>query len=284
MKKYFFIDYDNTIFSHYTRTIPESAADALRSLQKAGHMVFLASGRGLSAELLPNLPAGFTLDGLVGANGAIVQAEGLTLWENPMDTGLKSRIIDYVMKRGYFMVTSSEGDFYVSSMERYNHSLFRKTEPIPPKGDEAFLTLCSKPVFSFFLHEPLEIIEEMQRDFPDLKLFYMGGELGGADVIPAENGKVKGIERILAHYGASISDAVAIGDSMNDLEMIRAAGIGIAIGNAMPEVKKAADYVAKAIDDGGLADAISYGLTHYSGEKASEAISPDSPHAIINEV
>ena len=35
--------------------------------------------------------------------------------------------------------------------------------------------------------------------------------------------------------------------------MIRAAGIGIAIGNAMPEVKKAADYVAKAIDDGGLA-------------------------------
>ena len=152
MRKYFFIDYDNTIFSHYTHTIPESAADALRFLQKDGHKVFLASGRELSKELLPELPEGFIPDGLVGANGAIVQVEGETLWENPMGVDLKSRVIHYVMEHGYFMVTSSEGDFYVSSMERFNHSLFRKTEPIPPKGDEAFLSLRTKPVFSFFLH------------------------------------------------------------------------------------------------------------------------------------
>ncbi|MCI8558860.1 MAG: HAD hydrolase family protein [Lachnospiraceae bacterium] len=48
MKKYFFIDYGNTIFSHCTHTIPESTATALLSLQNAGHKVFLASGRGLS--------------------------------------------------------------------------------------------------------------------------------------------------------------------------------------------------------------------------------------------
>lgn len=262
MRKYFFIDYDNTIFSHYTNRIPESASKALLSLQKAGHKVFLASGRGLSNELLPELPKDFTPDGLVGANGAIVQAGGQIIWDNPMDAGLKSRLIDYVMERGYFLVTSSEGDFYVSNMKRFENSRFRETEAQLPRGDEAFLELRTKPVYSFFLHESLEIIEKMQRDFPDLKLFYMGGELGGADVIPTENGKVKGIERVLSHYGASFSDAVAIGDSMNDLEMIKAVGVGIAIGNAMPEVKKAADYVAKAIDDGGLADAISYGLTH----------------------
>ena len=262
MKKFFFIDYDNTIFSHFTHCIPEDAGAALLSLQKEGHKVFLASGRGLFNEPLPALPDGFTPDGLVGANGAIVQAEGQSLWENPMEPALKKRLIDFVREQNYFLVTSSEGQFYVSSMKRYESSHFRYTEPQYPKGDEDFLELCTKPVFSFFLNEPLEIIEETRRKFPELKLFYMGDELGGADVIPVENGKIKGIERILAHYGADLSDTVAIGDSLNDLEMVKGAGIGIAMGNAMPELKKAADYVAKHIDDGGLADAISYALTH----------------------
>lgn len=70
----------------------------------------------------------------------------------------------------------------------------------------------------------------------------------------------RGIPLILDYYGASIEDAVAIGDSMNDLNMIHLAGLGISMGNAMQEVRKAADYVAKDIDDNGLSDAIHYAL------------------------
>ena len=44
---------------------------------------------------------------------------------------------------------------------------------------------------------------------------------------------------------------------MNDIELIRAAGFGIAMGNAMVEVQEAADYVAKHIDQNGFADAVS---------------------------
>ena len=50
---------------------------------------------------------------------------------------------------------------------------------------------------------------------------------------------------------------MAIGDSMNDIELIQAAGFGIAMGNAMDEVQEAADYVAKHIDQNGFADAVS---------------------------
>lgn len=264
MRKFFFIDYDNTIFSHYSHSIPRGAAEALLKLQEAGHKVILSSGRGLSDELLPDLPENFKPDGLVGANGAIVVIDGQKIWENPMNEDLKNRLIDYVQEKDYLLVTSAEDEFYVSSLKHYEASRFRETEPQMPKGDADFDLLRSKPVFSFFMNEPLEIIEATQNHFPDLRLFYMGDELGGADVIPAENGKVKGVERVLTHYGAGFQDAAAIGDSMNDLEMIQAAGIGIAMGNAMPEVKKAADYVAKHIDDGGLADAIAYALDFFS--------------------
>ena len=96
----------------------------------------------------------------------------------------------------------------------------------------------------------------MQTHFPETKLLYMGDEMGGADIIPAENGKVMGAARILERYGASWDDAIAIGDSMNDIELIKKAAFGIAMGNAMPEVQEAADYVAPDIDASGLADAI----------------------------
>ncbi len=49
---------------------------------------------------------------------------------------------------------------------------------------------------------------------------------------------------------------MAIGDSLNDLEMIRYAGIGVAMGNARPEVKEEADYITASNDADGVAEAI----------------------------
>ena len=84
----------------------------------------------------------------------------------------------------------------------------------------------------------------------------MGDNLGGADIIPRENGKVIGAKRVLDHYHTDLSNAVAIGDSMNDIELIRAAGFGIAMGNAVDALKENADYVTKDIADDGFAHAL----------------------------
>ena len=58
--------------------------------------------------------------------------------------------------------------------------------------------------------------------------------------------RLKGAKCVMDYYHASWDDIIAIGDSMNDIELIQAAGFGIAMGNAMDEVQEAADYVAKA--------------------------------------
>ena len=108
-----------------------------------------------------------------------------------------------------------------------------------------------------FLADTKEAIADVQEHFPETKLLYMGDERGGADMIPKENGKVKGAKCVMDYYHASWDDIIAIGDSMNDIELIQAAGFGIAMGNAMDEVQEAADYVAKHIDQNGFADAVS---------------------------
>lgn len=54
----------------------------------------------------------------------------------------------------------------------------------------------------------------------------------------------------------SVSDTYAFGDGLNDLEMIRFVGTGVAMGNAVPELKAAADFVTKPVDEEGISWAV----------------------------
>lgn len=263
MRKYFFIDYDNTLFSHRTFSIPEGAQEAVEGLQEAGHKVILASGRRFEGNLSGTFGIRFHPDGLVNANGALVEAEGTMLWESYFDSVLQNRLIDYAQEKGYCLMGRYGGNWYTTNLERLKEHREKKGSkmPLPSKSGKDFDELRDKSMLSFFLDDEEAAISDVEQYFPELKLLRMGTELGGSDVIPRENGKAGGMKRVLEYYGASLEDAVAIGDSMNDVEMIRLAGLGIAMGNAMQEVKDAADYVAKDIDEGGLKDAIRYALT-----------------------
>ena len=68
--------------------------------------------------------------------------------------------------------------------------------------------------------------------------------------------KGKAIGKLAAFYGYTEDNAMAIGDGGNDVCMLEAAGIGVAMGNAMPEARKAADYVTSDVRSGGVAKAI----------------------------
>lgn len=262
MQKFFFIDFDNTIFSHQTGGIPESAHQALSALQKDGHKFILATGRDINRTSNELSEYQLQPDGIISANGAVIEADGHILSEVYFDLALQKRLLHYIKEKDYSIVTRLNGQWC---------SLNQK-HPLPPalnlkllqaSPEETFQKLCSAPVHAFFLKDSPEAIQDVQQHFPELRLLRMGDELGGADIVPAANNKANGIPLILDYYGASAKDAVAIGDSMNDFEMIRRAGLGIAMGNAMPEVQKNADYVAKSIDEGGLADAIRYALSEH---------------------
>ena len=74
----------------------------------------------------------------------------------------------------------------------------------------------------------------------------------GADLVEKGYSKADGLKRLCEHYGIDIRDTYAFGDSMNDLEIIKAAGTGIAVGNAVKELKEAADMVCDDIKNDGI--------------------------------
>lgn len=68
--------------------------------------------------------------------------------------------------------------------------------------------------------------------------------------------KAASLARMLEMIGMESADTVCCGDGYNDLSMIKCAGVGVAMGNAQPEVKAAADYITADNDSDGLAEAI----------------------------
>ena len=77
--------------------------------------------------------------------------------------------------------------------------------------------------------------------------------------MPAGVNKAAGLKQLLAHFGDDFSNLMAFGDEENDLEMIQAAGIGVAMENAIPQVKAVAQAVTKNND----ADGVAYYLRQY---------------------
>ena len=78
------------------------------------------------------------------------------------------------------------------------------------------------------------------------------------EVNPAGVNKAKGLIKVCSRLGISMEEVIAMGDSLNDIEMIKAAGCGVAMGNAQNELKKAADWITDTNVEDGVAKAIRY--------------------------
>ena len=78
------------------------------------------------------------------------------------------------------------------------------------------------------------------------------------EISPIGITKWSGIQHVAREWDIPAEEICAVGDDVNDLPMIEAAGLGIAMGNALPEVKAAADRVAPSHDEDGLAQAVDW--------------------------
>jgi len=76
------------------------------------------------------------------------------------------------------------------------------------------------------------------------------------EICPPELSKGAGVELICRHLGISPAQCIACGDAGNDQSMLAIAGLGVAVGNAVPELKAMADVMVTDCEHDGLAEAI----------------------------
>ena len=79
-----------------------------------------------------------------------------------------------------------------------------------------------------------------------------------ADVNVAGTSKATGLSLFADYYRVKVSEIMACGDGGNDIPMLKAAGIGVAMGNASEKVQSVADFVTDTVDNSGLYKALKH--------------------------
>lgn len=108
-------------------------------------------------------------------------------------------------------------------------------------------------VYQFIAYGEREKLKNLVNDLPNCKLSWWNEY--AVDIISKDGGKLAGIEKYLELQGQTLADAMAFGDGENDLEMLKAVKIGVAMGNGEEQVKRIADYITTDIDSDGIFNA-----------------------------
>lgn len=96
--------------------------------------------------------------------------------------------------------------------------------------------------------------------FPDARLMTSGGLYGGdywfLEAVHPKAGKVDALAAVIQTWGLKLDDVLAVGDNLNDKDMLEIVGCGVAMGNSPDDVKAVADWVTSSNDEEGVALAV----------------------------
>ncbi|MBP8032689.1 MAG: Cof-type HAD-IIB family hydrolase [Psychrobacter sp.] len=110
----------------------------------------------------------------------------------------------------------------------------------------------SNPVYqcSVFFNNQFDKMQDIDFAQDDLKLVHWHHI--GADILPANASKARGIKDVCRYYGVDATECMAFGDGMNDLEMFDLVGYAVAMGDAQPALIERADFVTGTIEERGI--------------------------------
>ena len=255
-------DIDRTLVpSKLGQIAPETAA-AIRELRRRGIRTAIASGR--MAHLIPDELRELAFDYYILSNGAYVtDGTGALLCQESVDPILAEAFVREMCRRGLAldvryaegMVPGNPNLDVREEMAEYWASQGVKFRP-PTKDFQWHIQppAGARPI-SFDACIPVEQQKELMAMFPELD-FLSVFEGPMCDINPKGVSKATGIRRICGLMGIPMEDTIAFGDDRNDLEMIREAGIGVAMGNAIDTVKEAAAYVTDSCENLGVVKAL----------------------------
>lgn len=256
------LDLDGTLTDH-NKELPTENKEAIDKAISMGVKIILASGRPLfgitpiAKELELDSKGGYIL---AYNGGEIVDCiTGETILSHELPKQCIEDICELSRKNNVYALTYSDGkivaesdeDEYVLKEAFCNSTSIIKTDNL--KG------YVDYPVAKFLIvgkHEKLVPVQEalLKKYSGIIDAFY--SEDYFLEVVPYGVAKDKSLKELLSALNITEDELIACGDGMNDIPMLKIAGLAAVMENAYPEVKKYADYIAPSNDEAGVADII----------------------------
>lgn len=268
------LDLDGTLFDNSSR-ISKPNLTAIRSITDKGIHVVISTGRPFEGIPFDQIK-GTGINYAITANGSGIYeiSTGKCLYENAMDEELVTPILNFLLTRDIHMDAFIGGKGYTpiqcvetaqkltvpSSIKNYIITTRTRLDNILQFIHENQLKV-QKMTLNFYPAADGTLIDrETVRKFlvSNPSITTVCGGYNNLEFTRADANKGVGLRKLAEILGVNPDATMAIGDTENDLAIIEAAGIGVAMGNATDAVKARADYVTTTNTKDGVAAAIEH--------------------------
>lgn len=257
------IDLDGTLLDD-SKQVSDRTAHALGCLPARGVRVVIASAR--PPRSVRHIYQALKLDTRqINYNGAMIwdEAKREVVFHRPMEGDCVRRLIEEARSLAPEVLVSCEVQdrWYTDALEqKYTTEtgrLFRPDKIIP------VARMCAEPVTKLMLLGDPQTVSRLARvlaeSHPEVSVVRSDPDL--IQIMDQSVSKGSALRMVAEHYGVPLEGVMAIGDAVNDVPMLRAAGVAVAMDNAHPEVKQVADWVAPSNNDHGVHAALAkFGL------------------------
>ncbi len=267
------MDLDGTLFNEAS-AVSEKNKEAITDAQKAGVEIAISTGRPYIGLPLSYMEEAHIRYAITTNGAAVYQYEGngqrTCLFSKCMSREKISEILPFLLERRMHFDVFIDGDGYSDrrcrqyiddlpmplSLRDYIRNSRNVVDDIA-----SYVAKVSDPVQKITMNFPKDEQEGARREVwerfsTDPYFRIVSGGFSNLELTRGDVSKAMALEKLAEHLGFSLSDTMAIGDSGNDLDMIRAAGTGVAMGNSEEETKAAADFVTLSNTEDGVAAVI----------------------------
>lgn len=253
-KKILFLDLDGTLLNDQ-KEITGGNRRAMDEALAMGRRLVVTSGRPLKSSLAQAQRLGLAGEGcyVIAYNGASIYdcSAGKEIFRRTLDWNVLYEVFDEARQRQVYVQTYDREDVVTEQAERIENARrycsvlgldyrvirdVRRDVSAPPV----------KALFIDYQHrEPLEDMERWLRSALAGRADCFFSSPWFLEVVAPGMNKGAAVTELCTRLGIDVRDAAAVGDESNDISMIRAAGLGVAMANGVPAAKEAADYVTE---------------------------------------
>lgn len=253
------LDLDGTLTNNKKEITPHTK-EVLRAYQEAGGTIVLASGRPtygvvpLAEELELKKYHGYMLS----FNGALITdcSTGELIFENWLPAGVPQQMAQLAEQYRTALLTYQGDDILTETPDNQYVQKEVICTKMHVRKIEDFRKEITFPVVKCMLMENgvyLAEVEKKVKEYFQGELSVLRSEPYFLEVMPKGIDKAQSLQRLLEHMGKDRSRMIAFGDGFNDCSMLAFAGLGVAMQNAQPAAKAAADLIAPSNEEDGVA-------------------------------
>lgn len=268
MYKLVAVDLDGTLLNSM-KQISDVNIKAILEAVKKGVGIVISSGRIFSGARTFADEAGLFKGFLIACNGALIKdlkTEKL-VYSKLMNDEDALKVIDICHSEEIYFHAYVGDSLFSEKLELSSLNYYKKNQSLPknqqvdihitPNIEDMFCQGKASASKFVAISKDLEKLSRARRRVEQIKgVKVMSSDSDNFEVVHNNVDKGTALALIAEKLNISKEEIIAIGDNENDLSMLEYAGLGVAMGNALPYVKKAADYVTGTNDDNGVAEVI----------------------------